>query len=54
VRASHEARSSWELISATESQSLTLHFSRELLPLSTAEITEAGLDPAGLSFGCQL
>jgi AraC-like DNA-binding protein len=44
-----EARSSWELLSSSESRSLTLHFSRELLPLRTAEITEAcarSMDPA--------
>ncbi|GAA3042889.1 helix-turn-helix domain-containing protein [Pseudonocardia yunnanensis] len=36
-----EARSSWERVSPTESQTLTLRFSRALLPLRTGEITEA-------------
>ncbi|WP_433293628.1 helix-turn-helix domain-containing protein [Pseudonocardia sp. CA-142604] len=45
----YEARSAWELLSSGESRSLTLHFSRDLLPLRTAEITEGcarSMDPA--------
>jgi AraC-like DNA-binding protein len=44
-----EARSPYERVSSTEARSLTLVFSRELLPLRTAEITEAcarSMDPA--------
>ncbi|WP_344017142.1 hypothetical protein, partial [Pseudonocardia xinjiangensis] len=44
-----EARSPFERVTPTESQYLTLSFSRELLPLRVAEITEAcarTLDPA--------
>jgi hypothetical protein len=44
-----EARSRYERVSSTETGSLTLRFSRELLPLRTAEITEAcarSIDPA--------
>ena len=44
-----EARSPCERVSPTETRSLTLRFSRELLPLRTAEITEAcarSMDPA--------
>ena len=44
-----EARSRYERVSSTETRSLTLRFSRELLPLRTAEITEAcarSMDPA--------
>jgi AraC-like DNA-binding protein len=36
-----EARSPWERVSSTEVRCITLRFSRELLPLRTAEITEA-------------
>jgi AraC-like DNA-binding protein len=45
----YEARSAWELLSCVENRSLTMHFSRELLPLRTVEITEGcarGMDPA--------
>jgi AraC-like DNA-binding protein len=45
----NETRSRWERGSSTETGSLTLLFSRELLPLRTAEITEAcarSMDPA--------
>jgi len=45
----YETRSPWELVSPTESRSLTLRFCRALLPLPTAEITEAcacSVDPA--------
>jgi len=44
-----EARSRYERVSSTEARSLSLLFSRELLPLCTAEITEAcarSMDPA--------
>jgi AraC-like DNA-binding protein len=44
-----EARSPYERISRTEARWLTLQFSRQLLPLRTAEITEAcarSVDPA--------
>jgi AraC-like DNA-binding protein len=44
-----EARSPWESVSSTESRSLSLLFSRELLPLSKTEITEGcarTMDPA--------
>jgi AraC-like DNA-binding protein len=44
-----ETRSHWERVSSTETQSMTLRFSRELLPLRTVEITEAcgrSMDPA--------
>jgi AraC-like DNA-binding protein len=44
-----EARSPLEVVSPEEAQMLMLHFSRELLPLRTAEITEAcarSMDPA--------
>jgi len=44
-----ETRSPYERVSSTEAQSLTLRFSRELLPLGTAEITEGcarSIDPA--------
>ena len=44
-----EARSACELLSSSESRSLTLRFPRELLPLRTAEITEGcarSMDPA--------
>ena len=44
-----EARSPFERVSPSETRSLTLRFFRELLPLRTAEITEAcarGMDPA--------
>jgi AraC-like DNA-binding protein len=44
-----EARSRYERVTPTESASLSLRFSRELLPLRSAEITEAcarGIDPA--------
>lgn len=43
-----EARSPWEIVSPTQSGCLILTFSRELLPLSSAEITECcarGIDP---------
>jgi AraC-like DNA-binding protein len=36
-----EARSPWKWVSPTEAGTLTLRFSRELLPLRTAEITES-------------
>ena len=36
-----EARSPWARVSSTETPCITLRFSRELLPLRTAEITEA-------------
>jgi AraC-like DNA-binding protein len=45
----YEGRSAWELLSSAQNQSLTLHFSRELLPLRTVEITEGcarSMDPA--------
>jgi len=44
-----ETRSPWKWVSPTDSGTLTLRFSRELLPLRTAEITEAcarNVDPA--------
>jgi AraC-like DNA-binding protein len=44
-----EARSRYERVTPTETGSLTLRFSRELLPLRTAEITEAcarSIEPA--------
>jgi AraC-like DNA-binding protein len=44
-----ETRSRWELVSQAETRSLTLRFSRELLPLRAGEITEAcacGMDLA--------
>jgi AraC-like DNA-binding protein len=44
-----EARSRYERVSSTEARSLSLRFPRELLPLRTAEITEAcarSVDPA--------
>lgn len=44
----YEARSPWELASPADSQSLTLNFSRELLPMRAAEITAAcarSMDP---------
>jgi hypothetical protein len=40
-----ETRSRWELVSQAATRSLTLRFSRELLPLRTAEITEACARP---------
>ncbi|WP_433291593.1 helix-turn-helix domain-containing protein [Pseudonocardia sp. CA-142604] len=43
-----EARSSYERASSTETQRISLRFSRELLPLRSAEITEAcarSMDP---------
>jgi len=43
-----EARSPWEIVSPTESKCLILTFSRELLALRNAEITEScarGIDP---------
>jgi AraC-like DNA-binding protein len=45
----YEAASPWELFSPGESQCMNLQFSRDLLPLRTAEITEAcarSVDPA--------
>ncbi|WP_433296784.1 helix-turn-helix domain-containing protein [Pseudonocardia sp. CA-142604] len=47
-----EARSPWEIMCPTESQCLILCFSRELLPLRTAEITEScarSIDPVAPS-----
>jgi len=44
-----EARSRYDRVSSTEARSLTLVFSRELLPLRTTQITEAcarSMDPA--------
>ncbi|NMH75666.1 helix-turn-helix domain-containing protein [Pseudonocardia xinjiangensis] len=44
-----EARSRYERVSATNTRRMSLRFSRELLPLRTAEITEAcarSVDPA--------
>ncbi|WP_433272821.1 helix-turn-helix domain-containing protein [Pseudonocardia xinjiangensis] len=44
-----EARSRYERVSATNTRRMSLRFSRELLPLRTAEITEAcarSIDPA--------
>jgi len=46
----YEGGRPWELFSSAESQCMNLQFSRELLPLRTAEITEAcarSVDPAG-------
>jgi AraC-like DNA-binding protein len=37
----YEANSAWELVSPSESQSLTLHFSRDMIPMRTADVTEA-------------
>ena len=37
----YEANSAWELVSPSDSQSLTLHFSRDMIPMRTAEVTEA-------------
>ena len=45
-----EARSRYERVSSAEAVCMSLQFSRELLPLRTAEITEActrSVDPAG-------
>ncbi|GAA3056085.1 hypothetical protein GCM10010464_21090 [Pseudonocardia yunnanensis] len=45
----YEGASPWELLSSGESQCMNLQFSRELLPLRTAEISEAcarSVDPA--------
>jgi AraC-like DNA-binding protein len=45
----NETRSPYKRVSSTETRSLTLRFSRNLLPLRTAEITEAcarSMDPA--------
>jgi AraC-like DNA-binding protein len=46
----YEGGRPWELFSSGESRCMNLQFSRELLPLRTAEITEAcarSVDPAG-------
>jgi AraC-like DNA-binding protein len=45
----YEARSAWELRTSAESRAVTLHLSRDLLPLHPTEITEScarGMDPA--------
>jgi AraC-like DNA-binding protein len=44
----YEARSRWELVAPGENRHLALHFSRDLLPLPAARVSEAcarGLDP---------